>query len=263
MQSFLKFVGLTLLSAAVCSVAMAQKMEHNAYLRKPVFSKAELISQLEDPIVLKRYEKHFKMGKSDLTRRFGEFRMGPLLETRRYMVYNIDPKYVIRKRYISMKRGTLAFFDRNGKPVMKRSCGNPMVAFLPPVGRVATAMTPPAELPLEAAEQPEVFASLVPPVEDMAETAIVPSMSSMESTSSEGALMEVVPPAPTPPVAVPPILPVVPGLPFWPFLGLLAPAFIGSGGGGTVPPPVPEPASMLVFGAGIAAVAARRRRRNK
>jgi len=231
------------------------QMEHNAFLRKPVFSANGLAAQVgSDPTVLKRYERHFVLNKDVLKEYFTKLELMPLRETRRYLVYNVDSKFRINKKMLILQKGTLVFADKNGKPILKRTCGNPMVAYLPPKGQIAAKFIPPkyAISGIDAVESPIVYAMASEP-EPMVEPTITP----------------VEPPVtvPAPPVEpLPPALPALPGafipaLPWWPIAVL--PFIPGGGGGGPTDPPVPEPMSIAVLGMGVSSLLMRRRSRPK
>lgn len=251
--------GAALALVFVVSAAQAQRMEHNAFLRKPVFTTEALVDQVRsDPVVLKRFERHFKMDKEALAEQFKGLTLRPLAKTDRYLVYNVDENYVIRSRRLLMKRGTLVFVDETGKPVLKRTCGNPMVSSLAPVGKTSPMiqMTPVTEEAM-VVEPPEVFAQVSEPP-NLLESALEPEMPTMEQiVPPEETLQAIVTPPPAPPIVPPAAF----APPLWPLLGL--PFLIPPGGGNTpTPPPVPEPASMLVLGGGALALLARRRKKS-
>ncbi|RYD31476.1 MAG: hypothetical protein EOP85_22720, partial [Verrucomicrobiaceae bacterium] len=137
LTKMLAVIGLVCLLSltSITSAQQEPRMEHNAFLRKPVLSAEGLTEQVgSDPVVLKRYEKHFMMDKKGLKDYMAKLRLKPLGETKRFYVYNVDKKFVIRKRLLTVRRGTMVFVDPNGKPVLKRSCGNPLISYLPPKG---------------------------------------------------------------------------------------------------------------------------------
>lgn len=243
--------------AVVASAVETKKrpqMEHNAFLRKPVFTTKQLTSQVKaDPTVLRRYEKHFQTGEKGLVEYMDGLHLQPLKETKRYLVYNVDGQLHIGKKLLTMRRGTLVFADKTGKPIMKRSCGNPMVSYIPPRGETSNDFAPPKPIALEAPPEPETFTASVEPPIAFVDTGVVP-------TAGVDA-----PPSPTPLTPAQP-LPLAGGgfAPFWPIFGLpLIPALIGGGGGGGGTPPdaVPEPAGMVAILAGGAGFFVRRRRK--
>ena len=231
---------------------VSPQMEHNAFLRKPVFSSKALVQQVStDPTVLKRYERHFMLNKDVLKDYFTKLELMPLRETRRYLVYNVDSKFRINKKMLILQKGTLVFADKSGKPVLKRTCGNPMVAYLPPKGQIAAKFIPPkyAMSGIDAVESPIVYA-----------------MASEPEPTLEPTITPVEPPVtvPTPPVEpLAPAIPQLPGtftpsLPWWPIVVL--PFIPGGGGGGPSDPPVPEPMTIAVLGMGVSSLLLRRRR---
>ena len=124
----------------LCSSAHGA-MEHNAFLDRPVFSVRRLVDQIgNDPVVLKRYERHFHRSRAELTRLFESLHIEPLKSAERFTVYSIDRGYVVRKRRIWCRRGELVFADRKHRAILKRSCGNPLVGAMPPGGVVEAAV---------------------------------------------------------------------------------------------------------------------------
>jgi hypothetical protein len=245
-----------LLVVGTTMTANAQTMEKGAFLNKPVFSTKELLKQVDqDPQVAKRFSKHFMMDKNQLKRVFSGLTLKQLPVTRRYEVYNVDSKLKVGKKKLLFKKGTLAFVDRTGKPILKRSCGNPM-AVVPPVGLTAgiTTEIKPVELATVAPE--EVYASATEPEMSIIDTAITPDLPAVETAEEVTSVTESM----IEPVASP-IIPVAAAAGLSPWLGILAipPLLIRPGGGGGNTPPVPEPASLLVL-AGAAAFIRRRQK---
>jgi hypothetical protein len=109
--------------------------EHNAFLDKPVFSTADLLKQLHsDSEVRGRYERHFKMSEPTLVYYFKGLHLEALKQDKRYLVFNVDDHFVIHHRLLHLKKGVLVFADDTHTAVLKRSCGNPMIAYLPALG---------------------------------------------------------------------------------------------------------------------------------
>ncbi len=125
------------LTALICLTSLTawSRPEHNAFLNKSVFTTSQLVHQVQsDPIVLHRYEKHFKMSEPTLIHYFQGLHLEPLKVEKRYLVFNVDDSFVIGHRLLHLKPGTLVFADSSHKPILKRSCGNPMTDYLPALG---------------------------------------------------------------------------------------------------------------------------------
>jgi hypothetical protein len=122
-----------LIGAAVCSAVMAQAhVEKGSFLNKRAHSVQELVSYTEhDAQVRSRYERHFHMSEAELVDYFGHLHVGKLASTGDYVVYNCHDDEVIRARVFRLKAGTPMFVDSYNKPILKISCGNPMVAPTP------------------------------------------------------------------------------------------------------------------------------------
>lgn len=242
----------------------AVRMEHNAFLRRPVFSPRELVQELNaDAKVGARYEKHFKMSRDTIRRFFRTLTLVPLSATRKYLVFNVDRKLVVRKRLLTLHKGTLVFADKKGRPVLKRSCGNPMVAYIPAIGVVSSTFAP-----TSAPEQ--------------AETSTEPSPPTMAATGAPLGDEPAAAPAPSPEVAIPvatvaAVAPAVAaagaGISATTVVGALATAgglvsVAGSSSNTKAPvkpgpKPVPEPLPVTALGAGLLLRRRFRRRRSE
>ena len=225
-------------------------MEHNAFLDKPVFTTDDLVRQVgSDPMVLARYVRHFMMDKGKLRRYFKTLELHPLKETRRYLVYNVSPSLSVGKKMLYMRKGTLVFTDHKGKPILKRSCGNPMVASLPAIGSTASRFAPAKRQDAEVKLGDDAVTTMAESPDTMVTTSIQPS----EFVEPEPGA----PPAPPIPPAPPTFFTPPPFSP-WPFLPIVPLRLHPPSN-----PPVPEPISILAFGAGLGGYSLVRRRRNR
>jgi hypothetical protein len=233
----------------VSAVSMAQAhVEPGSFLNRPAYTTEQLVHQVEsDREVMQRYERHFRMTGPEVVQFFSTLHPGTMEQAGSYIVYNVHDDNVIRARVFQLKRGTPLFVDPAGKPVLKRSCGNPMIAPTPTVPLNVQAT--PTQPSLREVAREETTAELMPPTENL----------TPEFT-----------PAP------PPVAPVVPVAPTY------TAGNVGGGGGffflplllifnshgsscccTTCPPQtVPEPASMAVMGIGASLLAIRRKRKN-
>jgi hypothetical protein len=103
----------------------------DSYLQYKVYTVDQLIQQVSDnPAVRRRFARHFQMPED----RVVEYMRANLVEsyipkTGRYTVYCVHPSgkfYPVRQNF---HRGTKVFALRNGEPVMKWVCGNPLTKF--------------------------------------------------------------------------------------------------------------------------------------
>ncbi|RYG34240.1 PEP-CTERM sorting domain-containing protein [bacterium] len=236
------------------------KMEHNAFLRKPVFTADSLTDQVrKDPVVLRRYEKHFMTGKAGLVDYMKDLRLKPLSQTRKYYVYNVDGNLVIKRRLLTMRRGTMVFVDKTGKPILKRSCGNPLVSYIPARGQTTNAFTPvkPIDSELELVDEPaptlmQPTDPVTTPVEPVVETITPPAPDPIVDLT------------PTPPPAAPVSFASGAGAPLWPLLAIpLIPILINQPTRDPVEniAPVPEPSGVVALTIAGLGLAARRRRK--
>jgi len=158
----------SLLIAAALTVAVAAQahVEPGSFLNKRAHTVKELVWETEhDSQVLSRYERHFRMSEEQLVRYFESLHVGRIQTTGSYVVYNCHDDEVIRARVFKLKAGTPMFVDENGKPILKISCGNPMIAPTPKVSIVITpkARPVPRETPAPApAPAPQPQAVVVP-----------------------------------------------------------------------------------------------------
>ena len=107
----------------------------DSYLQYKVYNVEQLIQQVSDnPTVRQRFARHFQIPES----RVVSYMRANLVEsyvptTGRYTVYCMHPSgkfYPVKQTF---HRGTKVFALRNGEPVMKWVCGNPLSKFLPEV----------------------------------------------------------------------------------------------------------------------------------
>ena len=185
------------------------------------------------------------MSESDLLDMFSGLHPSTLKQGGSYIVYNIHEDNVIRARVFNLKRGTLVFVDANGRPILKISCGNPMIA---PTPKVALKLKPGVSAKPHPMPTPGVVPAEVPTTEIMPPTPIAPppvvpaqpiyekivSGNVYESKSTSSLFV----------------------LPLLLFINTHSKCC------DTQKQPVPEPASMLVMGFGASWMMLRKRRKN-
>jgi hypothetical protein len=243
--------------------AWSARMPRGSFLAKPVYSAAQLATQLRtNPTVASRYERHFGIAAPQLAQ-YAQTQLGlrRLPRGGRYRVFFIKPDGSIGSKTRFVRKGTPVFLHlRSGQAVLLGDCGNPMTSVLPgyaPPRRV-TVMPPTATAP-----------PLLPPQEPPAPEPAV--------QTTPFALPDPTATAPLEPVTLSlwqaeplaaPVEPVVeariasrkavPVLPFLLIVGLgLAE---GSGATSNPPAPIPEPASAASLFVGMALLAIARRR---
>jgi hypothetical protein len=235
------FVGAALVFSAVAFA----RTDPNSFLNKPANTLPELLSQIDkDEQVSSRYMRHFGQSKEQVIDSFAKLKLGRLPSDGVYLVYNVPNWEEVRARALFFRKGTLVWTDQDGTPVMKVSCGNPMVrgtdiglaAPMPGVN-----ITPVAEVrDLVALQTPETsFVESVP---------VIATPGTVDVNAAD-----VLPTTPDlPPVSRPAV---VPGL----IIPLTAGLLLGLNRGNT-PPPVPEPCSLVALGVGAVAIVVRKRR---
>lgn len=214
----------------------------DSYLQRPVYSVNDLVQEVRaNPQVRQRYAHHFLHISPD---QLAHWMQNNLVEswvptTKTYSVYCVSPsgKYFrVRQKFT---KGTKVFALKDGTPLLKWICGNPLFEYegqkvasnlvttktSPTVNELAEAMQENL-LPLAMAEQPLIFSGSGP--------ATIVTGPSLQGLGAAAAAL--------------------------PLLGL----FSNSGGGGGVPhtpplplvgPAVPEPAAPLLLLAGLPALA--------
>lgn len=224
----------------------------SSYLQYRVYTVDQLIQQVsENPKVRRRFAQHFHISEASVV----SYMKANLVEsyvpkTERYTVYCVRPSgsfYPIRQTF---KRGTKVFALKNGEPVMKWLCGNPLSKFLPEVSTRKIVQVP-------RHKPPVVVVS--PSLEELtpSETANILVPSEIAAPVYQAAVPLALVSAATPVFSRA-------GTSLLPFL--LPVALLGvNRGGGTTPipvPAVPETGSLAYLAAALplVLVAARRRR---
>lgn len=228
-----------------CVMPMAQAhVEPGAFLNRPANTTEQLVQQARnDKQVMQRYMRHFRMSREEVIEMLASLHPAKLEAAGSYVVYNCHEDEVIRARVFNLKKGTLLFCDSSGRPILKRSCGNPMIV-------------PNPSVPLTAQPGPEQPPIPIPPV---------------GPTPTEVAMPPLAPEMPCPPEEMAPIPPLppcpVPGEvrggnsnSFF-FLPILLIFNNHSSKCCDCRQPVPEPASMAVMGLGASMVMLRRRKK--
>jgi hypothetical protein len=249
---------LAVLAAAALAVAAcarpslaAQRPQRNtppdSFLWQKVGSVPELISQVQqNALVRKHLAAHFKVPEKDLTEYLKRnLTVVTIQKSGRYPVWGVTRTGRIYRSSSYFRKGWRAFGLKDGTPLLKWSCGNPMVTSLPEVPTPMAQLPPPVSLPPPPAPPP-------PAPVDTAE-AVTPMVSQPEEAIPPSPLYVASAPAPAAPATTLAVRTTAP----W----LLLPLLFHTGGG----PPIPEPATLTLLGAGAVALGAlgrlRRRRR--
>ncbi|MBS1708570.1 MAG: hypothetical protein JSS65_07595, partial [Armatimonadetes bacterium] len=108
--------------------ARVGRAEPNAFLNKSVKNHRELMRQVQsDATVMDRYERHFGMSRKEVVDMMSGLTLSETKEDAVFLVYNVPESGELRARSIFYRRGTKIWVDGSGQPVLKASCGNPLV----------------------------------------------------------------------------------------------------------------------------------------
>jgi hypothetical protein len=226
-------------------------LPYNAHSLEGVIQQVENSPQLQQ-----RYAKHFNIPPDQVVDYFrANLVESYITETRRYPVWCVRPdgrRYLIHQTF---RRGERVLALRNGEPVLKWACGNPLTTTLPAVQVVER----PRVLP--SREVRERVATLDTPFETPRElVAAAPAY----GLAPAAMLVPAAAAAPIVPIAAA-AAPAV--FPWWVVPPLLIAAAPGPGVTGPPGPPppevIPEAGTLALLGAGLLAVAAAGRRRRK
>lgn len=190
-----------------------------------------LIDQVQsDRVVSARLAKHFHVSEAELVSYFrANLREVTIQQSGWRPVYGVTRTGLIYRSRDYFHKGAKAFGLANGTPILKLSCGNPLVTQLPPVPRRKIIGAPPIRrvvVPIES--QVEIVPELTPVVESPEEMALLPDLP----------LAEI--------LAVPPAVPSDKRR-FIPF-------FWWPSDHDHDRPPIPEPTTLVLLGGGLAAL---------
>ena len=114
------------------SASPAPRMPRGAYLRQPVHSTPQLVGQFaNDPLVVERYSRVFKMSPEAVKSALKEMRLTPLKKDMVMNVYYVRPGEHLGFRVRRVRKGTLVFTLPDGTPALVQACGNPLRHTLP------------------------------------------------------------------------------------------------------------------------------------
>lgn len=226
---------LLLLAALPASAASRQRNVPDSFLKYPAHSVDEFMAQFDaDPVLRQRLVKHFRMPEAQLAKYLRtELTDVELTSSGTRTVYGVNWTGRIYPVVDSFAKGAPALGLRDGTPMFKLPCGNPIEIETSPseafTGTPAPPLTQLIAVPLETAVLP--VESILHPTIPFAPRFQVP----VTTKSSRF-------------------------FPFW---------WPPGGGGGEAPPPppppevVPEPATLILFGVGLSVLGGRfvRRRR--
>jgi hypothetical protein len=165
---------LFILTIGVASAQSKQPTGLDSYLPYKVYSVDQLINEVQgNPAIIAHYSRTFHVPEDKVVQYMRNNVVESYIqETGKYTVYCVRPDGLVYPTVQHFQQGTKVFALRNGQPIMKWACGNPLMNFLPavhevvkPVVKVVTKVSPSVEtlVPAEAAQE-EVPVEEVAPV---------------------------------------------------------------------------------------------------
>ncbi|HLO99164.1 MAG TPA: PEP-CTERM sorting domain-containing protein [Fimbriimonas sp.] len=116
------------ISGHVSTLAAIARPELNAFINKPANTVAELVTQIErDKAVADRFMRHFSMTKSEVIAYVRTLRKGVIQKSGYFTVYSVPENGIIKAHVSFFPKGTPAFVDAAGDPVLRLKCGNPFM----------------------------------------------------------------------------------------------------------------------------------------
>ncbi len=120
-------IALSMALLAVAAQSALARPEKNAYLNRPAESVAQLVHQAEtDREVMDRYMRHFAMDRRQVLALLKGLHVSRLKQSTRFEMYSVPDGGVLKMHRCTLHRGERVFVDRNGQPVLRLKCGNPL-----------------------------------------------------------------------------------------------------------------------------------------
>lgn len=112
----------------VSVVAMASaRPEANSFLAHAAPTVQSLVRQVQsDSSVRSRYERHFGMSSHQVISYLGSLHRSRLATKALYEVYSALPDESLKMHMQTLPKGEVVFVDRDGKPILRAKCGNPI-----------------------------------------------------------------------------------------------------------------------------------------
>lgn len=225
----------------VGAVAYA-RTEPNSFLKTNARTSAALVKQVKsEKEVMSRFTRHFGMTEDEVVAFLSSLHMVKTTEDAVYLIYNVPESEEIRARAILYRKGTEMWADKDGKYVLKVSCGNPVI-------RGTDKSNVAVSAPFNAEVTPGSSMSSV-----AAETMPVPPTSTTLPVDIESSAL---PFTASPPMDITSIASAARFNPGFLLPVVAVPFFIEDSND-----PVPEPMTMTVLAAGGIMLAARKRRK--
>ncbi|HLO99165.1 MAG TPA: PEP-CTERM sorting domain-containing protein [Fimbriimonas sp.] len=116
-----------IVAIGIASSAVARP-ELNAFINKPANTVPELIAQIKtDKQVADRFMRHFSMSKAEVVDYVSTLHLGTIKKSGYFTIYSAPSNGVLKAHVSFFKKGTPAFVDAAGNPILRIKCGNPFV----------------------------------------------------------------------------------------------------------------------------------------